>query len=1077
MAGFNTKWYNGDMTKPAYKELTLTDNNNPLDGKFNFRLLSPVGYDGSNSYLYPLIIMLHGAGERANCWGSNNCYIKDGVYDVKYMNNDHQLLLGGQQHLKAVYDANGKKAEDPTLNPRAFPGFVLFPQMQDGWTPTVYEQVEIVLQKLLLTYKIDPNRIYIHGLSVGGAGVWAMLSRHPEWYAAALPMSAVINHSDFTPEYTEKLAEIPIWAFQGGKDTAPQPYDMYQAIEKFKMGGGTVRYKLYPNLGHGVWNDAYAEPDFFSWMLQKNKSDIHVYFGDSTTCATNGQGVKLGISDGFLAYQWQKDGVVIAGATSSTYVATQPGLYKGRFSRISASPTEAEWNQWSKAVRVRESIAITPVITSSSSTHFPTLNAGETNVQLNAPAQASLIKKWYKDGVLLPDTSKIINKTALDVGKYTLVTQSYDGCPSLESNAIYITSTSPETLAVPTDFFGTVTSPSSVQLFWSDNSPNETGFELYRASDPNDYWTYVGLISADGISLHDKGLLPNTTYYYKLRAVSANARSPYVDLEVTTIVDVTPPIAPQNLTVVKSDVKSVKLTWNVSTDNVGIKNYLIYFGTTLVGNTASAVTSYTVTGLIPNSNYAFTVKAADFSGNLSQPSNQVNTATTFSGLDYEYSEGGRENLSLFDWNKAEFTGHVANVTLQPKTQFDYFYFKFHGYLSVTNAGNYQFRLSSDDGSAFYLGKKNEAYTEGPTGTFNNADLAQNQIAVRDSTYLCTDIRSKDVSADQPLAANSFYPFAVLYFDFTGDECLTIQYRGPDTGGIWTTIPNSKLTSGATPVLPFPPGIPTGLSANSPDPTMTTISLSWNAVSSNPAAQYQVYRSTDNASFTIIATTGNTTFTDTNLVPNTTYYYKLKSININGASDFSATVSKKTIQDTVDPSVPGSLTIVSQSHNSVALQWEASTDNVAVTGYNVYANNTRIDTTPYTTFTVSDLLPNITYNFTVTAVDTSKNESSQSNVVQFEHLITGIEQAEKQFTLTVYPNPSYFGKINLSGTAHKDRQIKCSVVDMVGKVILTRQISPEEYAHGVVLPDQLAKGLYVVRVNQDNEMRQQKFLVY
>ena len=170
--------------KPAYTEGFYTTYGN---GNFemNYRLLFPVGYNPVENYKYPLIVMLHGAGERGNCWGSS-CYGNAGdtlSTNPQYRNNDMNLTHGGQPHLNAVYLANGKKAEDPTLDPLSFPGFVLFPQNESGWAgPQQYEQAWRIIDLLAGTgdyngnyssaYNIDPDRIYLHGLSNGAAACW-----------------------------------------------------------------------------------------------------------------------------------------------------------------------------------------------------------------------------------------------------------------------------------------------------------------------------------------------------------------------------------------------------------------------------------------------------------------------------------------------------------------------------------------------------------------------------------------------------------------------------------------------------------------------------------------------------------------------------------------------------------------------------------------------------------------------------------------------------------------------------------------------------------------------------------------
>src|SRR5690606_8572881 len=221
-------------------------------------------------------------------------------------NNDHNLLHGGQPHLAAVDLAGTKLPDDPTLLPRAFPGFVLFPQNINGWTEGRYIRDAIRLIRLLIkTHNIDPNRIYVHGLSNGGYGVYSAL-READWlFAAAAPMSAVNGQTLLgANDGYNRVAKVPMWIFQGALDGNPTPAQTEGLVRNLRNAGAVVRYKKYPNLGHGVWNTAYNEPDFFSWLLAQNKANIHVDFGSPFICGTNGAGASLRLPTGFPAYQW-----------------------------------------------------------------------------------------------------------------------------------------------------------------------------------------------------------------------------------------------------------------------------------------------------------------------------------------------------------------------------------------------------------------------------------------------------------------------------------------------------------------------------------------------------------------------------------------------------------------------------------------------------------------------------------------------------------------------------------------------------------------------------------------------------
>src|SRR5690606_29000960 len=131
-------------------------------------------------------------------------------------NNDRNLLHGGAQHLTAVNLAGSKLPDDPSLSPRAFPGFVLFPQSLNGWGARQAEDAIRILRLIIKKYNIDESRVYIHGLSNGGGGVYVALKRAPWLFAAALPMSAVYDGGVISQGHVSEVAKLPLWIFQGG---------------------------------------------------------------------------------------------------------------------------------------------------------------------------------------------------------------------------------------------------------------------------------------------------------------------------------------------------------------------------------------------------------------------------------------------------------------------------------------------------------------------------------------------------------------------------------------------------------------------------------------------------------------------------------------------------------------------------------------------------------------------------------------------------------------------------------------------------------------------------------------------
>ncbi|WP_331972610.1 prolyl oligopeptidase family serine peptidase, partial [Ohtaekwangia sp.] len=275
----------------------------------NFRVIFPTNFNKKDTVTkYPLILMLHGAGESGRAWEGNFTYSPS---DPQFDNNSTNTAHAGPSHLAAVM-------KSPTST-GAFNGIVIFPQVsysgawQNGWdggneSDNMRMTIGIV-EYFIDHYNVDRDRIAVHGLSNGAKGTWDAAAKRPDLFAAMLPMSGVGSNSDIMSDI---LVTMPLWLFQGGTDTNPKPQASKDLIELIKTKGGSPIYTVYPTLGHGTWTTAYAEPNFFPWILAQNKKNIFV-FGGVTELCLNGS-IKLGFSDGFLAYQWTYNGADIPGA-------------------------------------------------------------------------------------------------------------------------------------------------------------------------------------------------------------------------------------------------------------------------------------------------------------------------------------------------------------------------------------------------------------------------------------------------------------------------------------------------------------------------------------------------------------------------------------------------------------------------------------------------------------------------------------------------------------------------------------------------------------------------------------------
>lgn len=210
-----------------------------------FRLLFPLNYDATVKY--PIIIFLHGAGERGT-------------------DNESQLNFAGQ-----IF------TDDEIM--KNYPAFVLIPQCREefrwvevDWSLEKHKMPESsskpftllmpLIDKILLSYNIDKNRLYLMGLSMGGFGVWDLISRYPEKFAAAVPICGGGDE-----EQAVKLLNISIWAFHGNLDKVVLPSRSVNMIDAIKNAGGNPKFTLYPDVGHGSWHNAFSEPELFQWLF------------------------------------------------------------------------------------------------------------------------------------------------------------------------------------------------------------------------------------------------------------------------------------------------------------------------------------------------------------------------------------------------------------------------------------------------------------------------------------------------------------------------------------------------------------------------------------------------------------------------------------------------------------------------------------------------------------------------------------------------------------------------------------------------------------------------------------------
>ena len=193
----------------------------------------PEGYDAAPDRDWPLLLFLHGAGERG----------------------DSLAVVGVHGPLK-------ERAAG-----RDLPLVIVAPQVPTGSRWTV-GRVAAALDAAIAQYRIDESRVYLTGLSMGGFGTWEAIMRMPERFAAAVPICG-----GGLPLGIEAARDVPVWAFHGAMDPVVPIEMSVGMVRTLRNAGGDVRFTVYPDAGHDSWSEAYASDDLYTWLLSHHLDD------------------------------------------------------------------------------------------------------------------------------------------------------------------------------------------------------------------------------------------------------------------------------------------------------------------------------------------------------------------------------------------------------------------------------------------------------------------------------------------------------------------------------------------------------------------------------------------------------------------------------------------------------------------------------------------------------------------------------------------------------------------------------------------------------------------------------------
>lgn len=221
---------------------------------YAYSLFVPPDYTPQQAW--PAILFLHGSGERGS----------DGFL---------QTDIGIARAIRRNY--------------RRCPAIVVLPQCPAGqlWDEPMTEMALRCLQDASRDHRLDPQRLYLTGLSLGGAGSWLLAARRPGLWAAVAPVCGFIGElrataSDETlSSLGQALRDTPIWAFHGGADEVVPPERSREIVAAIQSAGGSARLTEFPNVKHNCWDQVYESAEFWRWLLSQRR--------EATTRATTTQ--------------------------------------------------------------------------------------------------------------------------------------------------------------------------------------------------------------------------------------------------------------------------------------------------------------------------------------------------------------------------------------------------------------------------------------------------------------------------------------------------------------------------------------------------------------------------------------------------------------------------------------------------------------------------------------------------------------------------------------------------------------------------------------------------------------------
>ncbi|MGH3692032.1 MAG: alpha/beta hydrolase-fold protein [Microbacterium sp.] len=218
---------------PASRASDLPDGQPLPADSLQYLVHLPDDYDADPNRLWPVVLFLHGAGER----GSD--------LDLAAVHGPPRLADAGHE----------------------FPFILVTPQCAETsqWVAEL-TTLSVLLDEVAAVYRIDPARVSVTGLSMGGFGTWSLAVRYPDRFAAIAPICGGLWMQSAAP-----IGDLPTWAFHGDADDVVPISATEQIVSELRTLDADVRFTRYAGIGHDSWTETYENPELYDWLLSHRR--------------------------------------------------------------------------------------------------------------------------------------------------------------------------------------------------------------------------------------------------------------------------------------------------------------------------------------------------------------------------------------------------------------------------------------------------------------------------------------------------------------------------------------------------------------------------------------------------------------------------------------------------------------------------------------------------------------------------------------------------------------------------------------------------------------------------------------